>query len=209
MNKLAKTTIVAFVIALIYINYVLISEVVFINNFGSSKVTKDSKKIGTMSLYTSPIPYPAPSRLTGHSWIYIYNTSDKPFFVNNTFVPVNDGVSIGTTANPAMPHLGVWLNVEGYNINYLENVSIEKDFYEEDLEYLETYLKYHDKWNLIYNCAYFASELWNNLSTDTTENIRAITPIGLQFKIMEEDNYQVNKYYTVYEYFKPYDDGEK
>ncbi len=204
MKLILRMTVITFIFVFVVVNYVFIEEIIFMQKFGSSKANADSEKIGTVSLYSSAIKYPTPSRITGHSWIYINNTSDKDFYLNDTLVSVDKGVSLGTTANPAMPHVGVWINVEGYNDTYLDNVSVEKDFYKEDLEYLELYLKSHDKWNILYNCAFFATDIWNNLSADREQRIFAISPIGLKLDLIKEENHEINKNYTIFEDFKPY-----
>ncbi len=203
MWKYIKNIVVfTFIITLISLNYNAIVEIKFKNEYGSSTATADSEKIGTVSLYSSKIAYPKPSRLTGHSWIYIYNTTDSPFYIKDMIVPPDYGISFGTTANPSMGHRGLWYNVEGFSKYYLTNISIEGDFYEEDIEYVEAFLDNHNKWTLFYNCTTFATELWNNLAAGKDREIKAITPVTLHNDILRTDDYYVNKPFVIFDYMK-------
>ncbi len=211
-NKRECFTLVLVIIVFAFINYNLIKEIEFMNTYGRSKATSESEKIGTISLYSSPVRYPTISRVTGHSWIYIYNTSKTAFFINDTYVPPNEGITFGTSSSPSLPKKGIWINVEGYN-NYLkneyknkysQNISITADFYEEDLEYLENYLAQHNKWNIIYNCSAFATQIWNNVNAGEDLKIRAFTPLTMYSEIKKTQEYELNKEYTVFEYYHPY-----
>ncbi len=188
----------------IFININLFVEAFYVETHNTPVITDSSQKIGTISLYASPVVLPKPTRITGHSWIYIKNTSDNSFYIDDVIVPPGEGISMGTTANPKMGHRGIWINVEGYNEHYKENVSISGDFYEEDLIYIEDYLEEHDKWNIIYNCAFFSTEIWNNVSAGQGHEIRSITPVGLSLKLLNEENHRINSEINVFEYMKPY-----
>ncbi len=177
------------------INYVY--ELNFYRQYGKSSVNENSNKIGEITLYTSPVFKPTIKRYVGHSWIYIYNTSETSFFINGNEVKPNEGISMGTTAMPEFKDKGIWFNIEGYNSTYLNNVSITGDFYEEDLEYLNNYLLKHDRWNIFYNCSTFASRVWNGVSAGQEEKVKAFTPRGMYIKIKKIDDYDKNKEYDV------------
>ncbi len=177
----------------------VIIETNFYNKYGVSTAKETSEIVGTISIYSSPIKYPTLSRFTGHSWIYIVNNSKKNFEIAGITVPPEKGITFGTTANTSFNHKGIWFNLEGNNSYYVENISLKGDFYKEDLEYLNTYLKNHDKWNIIYNCSVFASEIWNSTYVGQDNNLLALTPIGLYNEIEKKDGYSINEEYSVFD----------
>ncbi len=200
--KRVVVLLIAYLFVFLNINFLI--EGTYVLRHGEPVIEADSEKIGTISLYASPVPYPDIKRITGHSWIYIENTSDKSFYIDDVIVPPGEGISLGTTANPKMGHRGVWINVEGYNDHYKDNVSITGDFYPEDLKYVEEYISNHDRWNIVYNCAYFATDIWNNVSAGEGREVHAITPIGLSLKLLKTDGYSTDQEIEVFEYMKPY-----
>lgn len=206
---LKKTLVIVLICSVFYINLVMIQEIMFQFEYGSSVATEQSEKIGIISLYASPIPIPTISRPIGHSFIVIENTSDKSFSINGAEVMPNESISLGTTAVPSLEHRGIWKNIEGYNKYYLENIAISGDFYAEDLDYLDNYLKEHDKWTLAYNCVSFAVGVWNNSLSGSFEQFRAITPIQLYIKILNSDNNkldkELNKQFEIVDYPLPYE----
>ncbi len=180
------TFILITIYSMVLISSTFLQEYRFINTYGKSTATSDSLKIGEVSLYSSPVATPSLSRITGHSWIYVKNTTSEPFKIFDYEVKPQEGISFGTTGHPKMSATGIWVNLEGYNRNYSDNISITTDFYFEDLEYLETYLTHHNKWTLLYNCTTFACQLWNNLSSGDYYTVHSITPKGLYRDL---DNY--------------------
>ncbi len=201
LNKLFK---IMLILTLLFVFITTSQEFYFHYKFGSSIATNESKKIGEISLYSSPVPYPTIDKLTGHSWIYIKNTSDDDFYINGDVVPSNQGISFGTTGHPAMDDMGLWVNLEKYNSSYKTNISITDDFYLEDLEYVETYLDHHDKWDILYNCTTFASALWNNVQAGRNQKVFAISPRTLYNKLYKTNNYDINTTYNIYGTAKPY-----
>ncbi len=192
---------ILFILAVLYIGALVVTykvaEYKFFKEYGVSTATEESEKIGLVSIYSSAINYPTPSRLTGHSWIYVLNTSDKDITVGGIVVKPNDGISFGTTSHPKMPHKGIWVNVEKFNSNYADNISITDDFYLEDLEYLNIYLENHNKWNLLYNCTTFAAGAWNSINAGQDVEFSAITPKGLTNQISELDDAVLDGTYTI------------
>ncbi len=199
-----KTFQIMLILTLLFVFITTSQEFYFHYKYGSSSSTVNSKKIGTISLYSSPVPYPTIDKLTGHSWIYIKNTSDEDFYINGDAVPPNEGISYGTTGHPAMEDIGLWINLEKYNSSYKTNISLTDAFYLEDLKYVETYLDHHDKWDILYNCTTFATLLWNNVQAGRNQKIFAISPKTLYNKINKLDNNYKDKHYTIYGTAKPY-----
>ncbi len=172
-------------------------EYSFLISYGRSEATDESTKIGTISLYASPAYPPTLSRYNGHSWIYIKNLSGKDLDILGYTISPNEGISFGTTGSPKMSSTGIWVNLEGYNHYYRENLSITSDFYEEDLEYLEVYLSEHNKWTLLYNCTTFASGIWNNSLAGQENPVYSITPLNLHNKMSKMANVEVNREYII------------
>lgn len=194
------------ILALLYIFYNIAVETSFNMQFGRSSATENSEIVGTVSIYSSPVPYPAPNRLTGHSWIYIENTSDESFELANSVVEPNDSISFGTTANPIMHYIGIFVNLEGYNSHYLENISDTKPFYYEDIAYTDNFLKHHNKWNILYNCSTFACDLWNKLGPDDVETntYHALYPKQLHRQLERSGNSIINKEFFINNYYYYY-----
>lgn len=203
MEKIVRNTIVmTFILFMVYVNYNFLLEINFNKIFGQSTADENSEKIGTVSIYSSMINFPTPKRLTGHSWIYIYNETDTAFYVSDIFVPPKKGITFSTTANPVMGYTGLWANVEAYNSAYLDNISLTGDFYYEDIAYVEQYLKFHNKWNIVMNCTTFSCELWNNLYAGKDNKLRAFTPEGLYYEILQKNDFELDKSYDVFGYMK-------
>lgn len=204
---LKKILILVFIGALIYINVIAIEEISFHNNYGSSSATVNSEKIGTLTLFASPISIPTVHDPVGHSWVLIENTSDSPIYVANVEVKPNESISLGTTAMPNMQHKGIWTNVEGYNSYYKNNISISGNFYKEDLDYLNEYLKHHDKWTLAFNCVSFATGIWNNSLAGANEQFHAILPVQLYIEMLDSDNYVLDYDFSVSKKPAPYNEN--
>ncbi len=208
MKLLRKLLKWIFLLILIYciglIVYTVTTEASYYRTYGKSNATQDSEVIGTISLYTSPIDKFSTTRLNGHSWIYIENTSNAPFTLNGIVVEVNQGITFGTSGHPDLKPSGIWFNIESFNSSYLENVSIEGTFYAEDLEQLEIYLSKHSKWNILYNCATFTSGVWNSTYEGAQTPIFAISPKGLRFDIKKLDNHKVNEPFKLNKNVLPY-----
>lgn len=204
MKKKNKVIIVILLILVAYISWNYIPEIIFKINYGVSNANEESNPIGNIYLLSSPAFDFSMDRPIGHSWIQIENTSNSPFTIAETIVEPNDSISFGTTAMPRMSHRGIWINVEGYNENYLENIGVSGSFYEEDLIYLEDYLKEHDKWTLLYNCVTFATGIWNNLYVGEEDKYYALTPFGLYKDIIKSDEYILDMEININKKFKPF-----
>ncbi len=208
MKKIFQLKNIFFIVLLwcVYtISVALIPEIQFLSTYGSSSATIESTKVGTISLYSSPAGLPTPSRITGHSWVYIKNTTDKDIKVLNYTVTPNTGISFGTTSNPSMGVRGIWVNLEGNNSNYTENISVTSDFYQEDLEYLEVYLRNHNRWTLLYNCTTFARGIWNNTYAGNYYKFSSYTPLGLYFQIYMSRVGEINKDFIILEDHTPFE----
>ncbi len=203
MKRLFQIVLIYFILLLAY---TLILETSYNIKYDNSTATENSEIIGTISIYASPIDKITKSRYVGHAWVYIENTSDEPFTINGIVVEPNKGITMGTTQHPTIETSGIWFNIESFNSGYLENVSLTANFYQEDLESLETYLSKHNRWNVFYNCATFASGVWNNSYEGRQTPVFAITPKGLRRDISKIDGYAEDKpfIFSDREYMVPY-----
>lgn len=183
---------------ILLVSVLIIRENKFINTYGKVDLLEPSEKIGTISLYSSPIKSFSFKRPNGHSWIYIQNTSTEPFTLNGIVIQPNNAISMGTTAHYNISPNGIWFNIEGYNKFYKENISVTTDFYQKDLDYLEIYLENHNRWTLLYNCATFTCGIWNNLSSREVLTVRSITPVGIYNKLQKSDLFELNKPFYIY-----------
>ncbi len=178
---------------LILFVFTIVTETSYKFKYGSSVATENSEIIGSISIYSSPIDKFSRSRTTGHSWIYIENTSNAPFTINGNVVDVGKGITFGTTGHPSISPDGIWFNIESFNSSYLENISLTANFYREDLEQLEYYLSKHNRWNVLYNCATFSSGVWNNLYAGSQTPVFSISPKGLKRDMLKINGYEENE----------------
>ncbi len=201
--KIKNIFLLILIFGTLYISITVGKEYAFLLSQGRSEATAESTKIGTISLYTSPVFSPTLSRYNGHSWIYIKNLSDEDITILDYTVKADTGISFGTTGSPKMSTKGIWVNLEGYNRYYLDNLSITADFYQEDLEYLEVYLTNHNKWTLLYNCTTFANGIWNTSYAGQENPVHAISPLSLYYRLVNMKNVEVNREYIITEPYSP------
>lgn len=175
----------------LYFSYDIIEEYRFDKAFPYVPIAS-TDNVATLTIYTRPFGAPILWRFTGHSWLYIYNTSDEPLYISDVMIPSNTGMTLGTTAMPYMPHKGVWYNMESHNtVDYVINSGYSMDINSADIDYINTYLLYHDKWSLYYNCSTFAGDLWNSTSAGAVP-FKMGTPLRLKSSIEKTDDYITN-----------------
>ena len=117
--------------------------------------------------------------------------------VDNTFTLESDSVmSFGTWADwLPLRHRGVWINNEIYTYtdDQLKSgqTSLMKYVTYAQLEKMESSAKAHSVWMLLYNCAWFATNVWNetigdNLSADGPWP----SPRSLAYNIQQREGYE-------------------
>lgn len=179
------------IIISLYFSYDIIEEYRFDKMFPYEPIVS-TDNVARLTIYTRPFGAPIIWRVTGHSWLYIYNTSDKPIYISDIEIPSNTGLTLGTTAMPYMPHNGLWYNLESHNnTDYSINSGYSMDINNDDIDYINTYLLYHDKWSLYYNCSTFAADLWNSTSAGVIP-FKTGTPLRLKSSIEKIDDFIVN-----------------
>ena len=101
---------------------------------------------------------------TGHLWVYIFNTSDKPITVGLLEVVPNDGISMATFGFTRSDGFGIYYNMETYrNDKYCDEscISLCDDLTVAELEKVNKKLLTSNQWNPFINCVFFACSIWN------------------------------------------------
>ncbi len=133
----------------------------------------------------------------GHSFLSISNASKDDVVIGNYTLKPDETVCIGTWS--ILEHFGVWYNVESNYIRlyekYLGRVSITKYLDSYDIETICNFIAMHDYWSPIYNCSYFAINLWNSVAKETErlDTYLIYSPSKLSSQLKEFKNYQINK----------------
>ncbi len=143
----------------------------------------EDEVIATLSLCSCVYVWP----ISGHTWIYVHNNSDKPIQVGYYEVPAGEGVSIGAFSFSVIDGWGLYYNIEAYKENTKGRInrvrSISEDMTASDLETLNAKLKsYPNYWGIIGNCATFAFSMWNAVTGDAYFSL--LIPAISDFMIM-------------------------
>lgn len=109
--------------------------------------------------------------ISGHTWIYVENLSDKVQRVGLYDLPVGQGVSIGSFSFSVSDGFGIYYNLEAYRENRDNNSanhwSITKELTQKELDSLSKSIAgYVNYWGFYFNCAFFAFSIWNSASGD-------------------------------------------
>ena len=105
---------------------------------------------------------------TGHSWLYIENLSDKMLTVGVYLLEPGEAVSVGTFRYTRKEGRGIYYNVENYCVNKFgasQRYSLSETVTESELSGISNKINsYAGKWTPVKNCAYFAANVWNDIS---------------------------------------------
>lgn len=122
----------------------------------------------------------------GHTWIYIHNISDRPIQVGAYWVPVGEGVSIGTFANTRDDGKGVYYNIESHCINKYGDhdfYSITKKISANTLKKVSDKILSLNDWNFFKNCMHFTFAVWKTATGQSFANLLLPTLGELQLRI--------------------------
>ena len=125
---------------------------------GVSDEPENSEVVGTISLAfrLSHISF-------GHVWIYIHNTSDKPFTVGLYTVQPGEGVSLGNFNLTRSDGSGLYYNIESYCGNKYGldgTIAVTDKLTYSRLRAVTEVLKIGNHFDPIYNCTGFALTVW-------------------------------------------------
>ncbi len=185
-----------------------ISIFIFVSSmcFCSCKTEQKTKKveyiknhIATMSIFTYDGKGESQFGLMnlGHSFLSISNTSQNDIVIGNYTLNSNESVCIGTWS--IQEHFGVWYNVESNYIRlyekYLGRISVTKYLEKNDIETICNFIATHDYWSPIYNCSYFAINLWNSVAKESEklDTYFIYSPSKLSAQLKTFKNCQTNK----------------
>lgn len=127
----------------------------------------ENEIVATVSVCSCIYVFP----ISGHTWIYVENLSDKVQRVGLYDLPVGQGVSIGSFSFSVSDGWGIYYNLEAYRENRDNNSanhwSITKELTQEELDSLSKSIAgYVNYWDFYFNCAFFAFSIWNSASGD-------------------------------------------
>lgn len=100
----------------------------------------------------------------GHVWIYIHNTSDKPFVVGLYTVQPGEGVSLGNFNLSRSDGRGLYYNLEshcGHKFGIDGTISVTDKLTYGRLKAVTEVLKIGNHFDPIYNCTGLALTIWN------------------------------------------------
>lgn len=134
-------------------------------NDATRSETDSDEIVATVSLLSCMYLFP----ISGHTWIYVENLSDKKQTVGLYDVPVGQGVSIGSFAFTASDGWGIYYNLEAYRENRDDNMgnhwSVTKSLTQSELDDLSAEIaNYINYWDFYFNCAFFSFSIWNDAS---------------------------------------------
>ncbi len=109
--------------------------------------------------------------ISGHTWIYVENLSDREQRVGLYDLPVGQGVSIGSFSFSVSDGWGIYYNIEAFRENRDNNSSNHwtktKELSQSELDSLSRNIaNYVNYWDFYFNCAFFAFSIWNSASGD-------------------------------------------
>ena len=109
--------------------------------------------------------------ISGHTWIYVENLSDRVQRVGLYDLPAGQGVSIGSFSFSVADGWGVYYNIEAFRENRDNNSSNHwtktKELTQSELDSLSINIaNYVNYWDFYFNCAFFAFSIWNSVSGD-------------------------------------------
>ena len=135
----------------------------------------------------------------GHAFIAITNNSSEDVSIGKYTLKPSRCVTIGTWS--IAKHFGIWYNVESNYIEYCNKydgrVSLSKNINAEDINKINNFISTHDKWGILKNCSYFATNIWNEVAKDGEYFKSARTPKSICKTIVNSDDYKINEQFVV------------
>lgn len=123
--------------------------------------------VATMYLCSCVYVFP----ISGHTWIYVENNTNRTIRVGLYDVPPGQGVSIGSFSFSVSDGWGLYYNVEAFRENNKDREDITWSIPEEltasELQTLtDELVGYYNSWGFGRNCSYFAFNMWNAVTGD-------------------------------------------
>lgn len=127
------------------------------------KAAADGEKIARMYIGHRPRHL----YLSGHTWLYFENLSDKDIQVGLYTVKPGKGVSVGSYGYDLEDGRGVYYNVEAYRYNAAkveDYLYLSTELTEEQLKRVSEKILISGTWFYMLNCSYFAITTWDVVS---------------------------------------------
>lgn len=112
------------------------------------------------------------STANNHSFLTFKNTYSDPVLFGGLSVNRNQEITIGSFDMNS--HAGIWYNLDSHFYHHAGaanqfsgRVSLTTSVTRSEMNAINDYISTHDTWSRSYNCAVFASNIWNLASTTT------------------------------------------
>lgn len=137
-------------------------------NYDNDAETQESEEI-VATMYLCACVYVFP--ISGHTWIYVENNTDRTLRVGLYDLPPGQGVSVGSFSFTVADGWGLYYNIEAFRENNKDREDITWSVSEEltasELQTLtDELVGYFNSWGFGRNCAYFAFKMWNAVTGD-------------------------------------------
>lgn len=139
----------------------------------------------------------------GHAWLVIENGTNLSYDFYNTTLSAGETCSIGTFGNQVDPetdkkHNGAWLNLEAYyGWGDDSTASLTITITATQLAKVSEECIAKNSWNVINNCSYFASQIWNKVAPDNMQvksfSFPAHFPSKLKSSIKGISGHKINR----------------
>lgn len=180
----------------------LLTNKVGVNAQGLDNEYKRSTKstIGTLWVFASPKGDGSSSTgdgfNTGHCFLMFKNTSASTVRVGYYYVAPGKTITFGTRDTSV--HSGLWYNSESYRSAvygaYPNRVSISMYVTQGNIDTINSVIETMNTWNIYNNCSWFASVIWNLVSTNKVSAGIPYTPANMVASIKTKANYQTGLY---------------
>lgn len=133
-----------------------------------------------------------------HAFLSFKNTYSDPARIGGLSVNRGHEITIGTFNYNS--HKGIWYNLDshlyhhaGMANQFSGRVSLTTSVTQSDVDAINSYISSHDTWSQTNNCAYFAANVWNLVSSTALSASYPGNPTVLANSIRSVSGYQTNR----------------
>ena len=153
--------------------------------------------VGILTIFSCDSGQDSSLTYWGHSWVTFTNISGYSMQIGVLSVPSGQEITIGTRRGDS-GHAGIWYNAEAYRYHnlgaYPNRVSLTIYITQSNVNTLNSIIASGDSWNAFNNnCATFASNVWNSISSTYLSPGTIHLPATLKSSIMAVSGYQTNR----------------
>lgn len=158
-----------------------------------------TKEVGVLTIFSSNDTGSSSSLdYTGHTFLAYENTTNSRIKLGGIYVAAGEEITFGTWGNKSQ-HKGIWYNLElyGYKVHnaYKNRVSLSLSITIDELEKINSFIKYNDTWSINNNCSTFSVRIWNDLAP-TSKDLNAglvNTPTNVMNSIKSKNGYETKR----------------